>query len=165
MSLTIKYGLDAVAPADWAVERCQMLLRETEAQTHPFDRTDELLVFDDERQRLAAERLLAASRIETHLCELLLCETGSFEPGPLCADYEIVTRRRRTLFDLAYVAPFALLRDRRHAETEPALLQLEEHLIGVIAGPEDRVLLIDRQLFELAERIAAAYGCRAELRR
>lgn len=128
------------------------------------DRCGELLVFANESASVAALAWLESRGSGADRCELLRLPASPecrFERTPLGDDYAIASDEGRIYFDLSLVAAFALFAAKPEAEPAPALLQLEEHLIGTLTLPEGPCHLIDRQLAPLADRVARAYGCAA----
>lgn len=126
------------------------------------DRCGDLLVFANESASVAALELLASLGSDADRCELLRLPASPecrFERTSLYGDYAIASVGGRVYFDLSLVAVFALLATKPEAEPAPALLQLEEHLIGTLTLPDGPCHLIDRQLAPLADRVARAYGC------
>lgn len=126
------------------------------------DRCGELLVFADESAFSSALALLGSRGYAPEPCELLRLPASQdcrFEQASIYEDYAIVSDGGRVYFDLSLVSVFALNAAKPEAEPAPALLQLEEHLIGTLSLPEGCRHLIDRQLAPLADRVARAYGC------
>jgi len=105
--------------------------------------------------------LLESDQIEVERCELLQLPPDLLEKGELYEDYVFMTDSNHIVVDLALTALFSLNAIKPSAEPAPALLQLTEHLIGSVRQHEQVIHLLDRQLTELAERIARAYGCEA----
>jgi hypothetical protein len=124
-----------------------------------FDRYKELLIFESEEHLPPVLELLNKYKVTSERCELLLLPPEGLVQGDLYEDYAIVTRNENVYVDLALTALFSLNKAKPEAELAPALLQLKEHLIGTLSIDNAAVYLIDRQLTELAERIAVAYGC------
>jgi hypothetical protein len=124
-----------------------------------LDRYKELLIFDSEAHLPPVIALLEHYRVPFDRCELIMAPPQGVEAGELYDDYAIVTRNENVFFDLSLTALFALDATRPEAEPAPALLQLQEHLIGQFANEGRTVYLIDRQLTPLADKIASAYRC------
>jgi hypothetical protein len=116
-------------------------------------------LFDSNQDLTAVIKLLEHYRVPFERCELLLLPSEGLEQGHLFADYAIITRNENNFIDLTLTAVFILNASKPDAEPAPALMQLEEHLIGKIVKDSVTIHLLDRQLTELAERVATAYGC------
>ncbi len=162
MNLERKYGLDMQLP-DGKIPGFYAQIIKGIAQRAPlFDRYKELLIFDSEDHLPPVAGLLEHYRVTAERCDLLLLPANGLEQGPLYEDYAIVTRDENIFVDLAMTALFSLNAAKPDAEPAPALLQLDEHLIGNVTKESVTIYLMDRQLAELAERIANAYGCSVE---
>jgi hypothetical protein len=125
-----------------------------------YDRYKELLIFDSVDPLPAVLQLLDHYRVPSEQCDLLFIPTEGFGQGDLYEDYAIITRNENLFIDLALTALFFLDASKPGAEPAPALEQLKEHLIGQWMNDGVTLYLMDRQLAELAERIALAYGCK-----
>jgi hypothetical protein len=123
-----------------------------------FDRYRELLVLEKEQDMAPVLELLRHYNATWDECELILLPELGVEPGGLYADYIFETRSGRLFADMALTSAFRLTKTKPEAEYAPALQQLEEHLIATVQENETWYL-IDRQLSELADRIAVAYNC------
>ncbi|RKP55250.1 hypothetical protein D7Z26_08555 [Cohnella endophytica] len=125
----------------------------------PYDRFKELLIYESEAQLPQALEVLEHYRVPSEHVALLLLPADLIEQGDLYEDYAIVTRNGNAFIDLSLTAVFALNAAKPEAEAAPALLQLKEHLVASLTVDGEKLHLVDRQLAELAERIAKAYGC------
>lgn len=162
MILQRKIGLDMHLPDGKLPGFYAQIVKGIAERATLFDRYKELLVFDSEEAIPPVLELLAHYRVSSEHCELVLLPSDGLEQGELYEDYAIVTRNENVFVDLALVALFSLNAAKPDAEPAPALLQLKEHLIGSLTKNGLEIHLIDRQLSELAERIAKAYGCGVE---
>lgn len=126
------------------------------------DRYKELLIFESEAHLPPVMDLLDQYRVLFDRCELIMLHSEQVEAGELFEDYAIVTRNENIFFDLALTAAFTLNASKPEAETAPALMQLQEHLIGQFTNEGQTFFLIDRQLAQLADKIAEAYRCSVE---
>ena len=154
-----KYGLDMLLPEGKLPGFYAQIVKGIAARAPLFDRVKELLVFADAGHLSAVRELLDHYKVAAEPVDLLLLPETGVEPGALYADYAIESASGNVYVDLAYAFAFRLTPARPDAEPDPALRQLEEHLIATVDHSEERWLLVDRSLDELAERIAAAYGC------
>jgi hypothetical protein len=159
------YGVDIFLPSDATRERLERLMDELTTIVTPFDRLGELIVFGSLEVLPSVMALLKTHGFESEPCELLALsqsELPTFTQGALYTDYSIEAHSGYVYFDLALTAAFAVYAVKPEAEPAPALLQLEEHLIGTWKRSDGDLHLIDRQLMPLADRIARAYGCSTE---
>ncbi|MFD0672033.1 hypothetical protein [Cohnella sp. GCM10027633] len=158
------YGIDMLLPPSVTDNAIDSALAELGEIALIVDRHGELLAFE---RREAADIAIATFKrhgIDSERCELLRLPreaTPLLETGALYGDYAIETSAGNVFFDVSLTASFALDATKPEAEPAPALLQLEEHLIGSLRAEEGSLHLIDRQLANLAERVARAYGCAA----
>jgi hypothetical protein len=164
MNLERKIGLDMHLPDGKLPGFYAQIVKGIADRAPLFDRYKELLVFDSEESIPSVLELLAHYRVPSERCDLVLLPSEYLEQGELYEDYAIVTRNENIFVDLALVALFSLDAAKPDAEPAPALLQLKEHLIGSLSENGLVIHLIDRQLAELAERIAKAYGCAVDWR-
>jgi hypothetical protein len=162
MSLIRKFGLDMNLPDGKIPGFYAQIVKGIAERSPLFDRYKELLIFDSEDHVPAVLQLLEHYRVASERCELLLIPPEGLEQGDLYEDYSIVTRNENVFVDLALTASFTLDAAKPEAEPAPALQQLKEHLIGQWKSGSVTLYFIDRQLTELAERIALAYGCKVE---
>ncbi|MFC4305622.1 hypothetical protein [Cohnella boryungensis] len=128
----------------------------------PSDIHEELAVFDSELRLHQASLQLEQLGEPFGRIELLQLEEVGLQRGEAFHDYAIVTRNGRIYLDCCLSALFSLHTAKPGAESGPALLQLEEHLIARTSCNGLPLYAIDRQLADLAERIARAYGCGVE---
>jgi hypothetical protein len=165
MSLAIKIGLDMHLPEGKLPGYYAQIVKGIAERAPLFDRHKELLVFDSEEHLPAVLELLSHYKVSHDRCSLLLVPSKGWVKGSLFEDYAIETRSDNLLFDLAQTAVFSMAKAKPDAEPAPALLQLDEHLIGQLNIEHDiedagaMLIFMDRQLMELAERICRAYGC------
>ncbi len=152
-------GLDMQLPAGKIPGFYAQIVKGIAERAPLFDRFKELLIFDSEEHLPPVLDLLKHYKVYSERCELLLLPQEGLEQGDLYEDYAIVTLNENVYADLALTALFTLNKTKPEAEPAPALLQLKEHLIGTLSIGGDSVYMIDRQLTELAERIASAYEC------
>lgn len=162
MKLEHKYGLDMQLPNGKMPGFYAQIIKGLAHKAPLYDRYKELLIFEKEDHLPEAQKLLDQYRVPSERCDLLLLPSEGLELEPLSEDYVIVTRNENTFVDLATVALFTIHATKPEAESAPALLQLEEHLMGSLCSNNVRLQLIDRQLTELAERIAKAYNCEVQ---
>ncbi|MBW5444849.1 hypothetical protein GE107_02060 [Cohnella sp. CFH 77786] len=127
-----------------------------------LDRYREVLIFDSPAPSAKALAALANDPVEADPCELLAVPAPNVIRTQRFDDFAFVTPKGIAYIDLAYAAVFRLKRERPDAEAAPALMQLEEHRIAEIGDGGTRWQVIERQLCELAERVAGAYGCGIE---
>ncbi|MFC5532162.1 hypothetical protein [Cohnella yongneupensis] len=156
------YGIELLIPAANSTVSLEEMLAEVAAIAPPLDQHDELVFFASPHPVPAIGVLLERRGIATERSELLMLTPETLRDiakSPIFADYAIEARSGNVYFDLSLTAAFALKATKPEAETAPALLQLEEHLIGTLSGPNGQLHLIDRQLTSLADRVARAYGC------
>jgi len=132
------------------------------SRTSSFDSYGELMILESEDHLHPVIELLERLEEPYERCELLWLGPDTWDCGDLFADYAIVTGRGNVYVDLATVAMFSLHAAKPGAEPAPAWLQLQEHLIGSATPDGIPLLLIDRQLTELADKIARVYGCSVE---
>lgn len=161
MSLKRLVGLDMHLPDGKLPGFYAQIVKGIAERAPLFDRYKELLIFESDIHLPPVIELLEHYRVSSDRCELILLPSDGMEQGELYEDYAIVTRNENIFADLAQTAVFSLNAAKPDAEPAPALLQLKEHLIGSITTDGLTVYLIDRQLAELAERIAKAYKCDA----
>ncbi|QJD83617.1 hypothetical protein [Cohnella herbarum] len=138
------------------------IVKEIAGLTPLTDQYEELLIFESEAHLPPVMDLLDHYRVLFDRCELIMLPSEQVEAGDLFDDYAIVTGNENVIFDLALTAPFTLDASKPEAESAPALMQLQEHLIGRFTNEGKTFLLIDRQLALLADRIAEAYRCSVE---
>lgn len=162
MKLKQMYGLDMQLPVGKLPGFYAQIIKGIAQDAPLFDRCKELLIFDSEDHIPAAVKVLEQYRVPSDRCNLLLIPSDGIEQDDLFDDYVIITLNENTFVDLALVALFAIHATKPDAEPAPALLQLKEHLVGHIGPNEvtnETFHIIDRQLTELADRIAKAYNC------
>lgn len=164
VELIRKYGLEMQLPEGKMPGFYAQIIKGIADRAPLFDRYKELLIFDSPELLPAAEDLLNHYRVPAERCELLLLPMESMERGPLFEDYVLVSRAENGFADLTLTAAFSLTAAKPDAEPAPALQQLDEHLIGSFRAENGHVHLIDRQLAELAEKIAQVYSCGVEWR-
>jgi hypothetical protein len=162
MSLKRLFGLEMNLPDGKIPGFYAQIVKGIAERAPLFDRYKELLIFDSEDHLPAVLQLLEHYRVTSERCDLLLIPPEGFGQGDLYEDYAIVTRNDNLFVDLALTALFTLDAAKPDAEPAPALQQLKEHLIGQWVKDGITLYFIDRQLTELAERIALAYGCKVE---
>jgi hypothetical protein len=124
-----------------------------------FDRHKELLIFRSREELPAVLDLLAHYKVESDLLDLLLLPENGIRRGPRYEDYIVETNQENRYAVLSEVRFFELTAERPEAETAPALAQLEEELIVRLEPPGIRLLAVDAQSEEWAERVAEAYRC------
>jgi hypothetical protein len=160
LELVHKTGLDIQLPEGKLPGFYAQIIKGIAQSAPLFDRYKELLILESEETLPLAIKVLEHYRVPSIRCDLLLLPEAGVEKEELYEDYVIVTRSDNHYVDLALIAVFCLHWAKPEAEPAPALLQLKEHLIGSINKVSAATLyLMDRQLMELAERIAKAYGC------
>ncbi|MBO9597599.1 MAG: hypothetical protein J7559_07255 [Cohnella sp.] len=161
----LAYGVELVmSPPDSRGAPTGDIMAEIVELAEPVDIAKEILVFESAESAADAEALLDRHDADYEKLRLLkLSPTASnlFKAGALYEDYAIDARSGNVYFDLHLVAAFRLTKTKPDAEPAPALLQLEEHLIGTLSSDEGTLHLIDKQLAPLADRVARAYGCTA----
>jgi hypothetical protein len=162
MKLKRMYGLDMNLPDGKIPGFYAQIVKGIAERAPLFDRYKELLIFDSEDHLPTVHKFLEHYRVSSELCELLSIPSEGLEQGDLYEDYVIVTRNENIFVDLSLTALFSLNAAKPDAEPAPALEQLKEHLIGQWNNESITIYLMDRQLMELAERIAKAYGCSVE---
>jgi hypothetical protein len=162
MNLKRMFGLDMNLPEGKIPGFYAQIVKGIAERAPLFDRYKELLIFDSEDDLPAVLQLLEHYRVTSDRCDLLLIPHEGFRQGDLYEDYAIVTRNENLFMDLALTALFTLEAAKPDAEPAPALQQLKEHLIGQWKSDNVTIYFIDRQLTELAERIALAYRCTVE---
>ncbi|MCD9024455.1 hypothetical protein [Cohnella silvisoli] len=162
MKLKRMYGLDMNLPDGKIPGFYAQIVKGIAERAPLYDRYKELLIFDSEDHIPAVLKLLEHYRVTSERCDLLIVPSDGLEQGALYEDYAIVTRNENIFLDLALTAAFSLNAAKPDAEPAPALEQLKEHLIGQWSNDSAAIYIMDRQLMELAERIAIAYGCSVE---
>ncbi|WP_239617387.1 hypothetical protein [Cohnella mopanensis] len=155
-------GLDMQLPIGSSPAFYARIVKEIEEHAALLDRYEELWIVDSEAHLSAVIERLAPYRVAFERCELVWVASDRTEPGELYEDYAIVTGNGNIYFDLSLTALFGLSAAKPDAEPAPALLQLQEHLIGSFTSDGRTIYLIDRQLDSLADRIAKAYKCDIE---
>lgn len=159
MRLEKMYGLDMQLPEGKQPGFYAQIIKGIAQKAPLYDRYKELLIFDNEDKLPEAGKVLDHYRVLSERCDLLLLPSEAVEQESLFDDYVMITRNENTFIDLGLVALFTIHAIKPDAESAPALLQLKEHLIGNISANNVTLHLIDRQLTELADRIANAYCC------
>jgi hypothetical protein len=159
MNLEHKVGLEMQLPNGKIPGFYAQIVKGIAQHASLFDRYKELLIFNSNQDLSEVIKLLEHYRVPSERYELLFLPSEGLEQGHLFADYAIITRNENNFIDLALTAVFTLNTSKPDAEPAPALMQLEEHLIGKIVKDSITIHLLDRQLTELAERVAFAYGC------
>jgi hypothetical protein len=160
MRLEQMLGLDFELPKDKPPGFYAQIIKGMAQNVPLFDLHKELLIFDHQEHLPAAIKVLEHYRVSFERCDLLHLPAEQLERGNLFEDYVIVTRSENIFVDLAQTAVFTLHTAKPDAEPAPALLQLQEHLIASSNRTNNTTLhFMDRQLTELAERIAGVYGC------
>jgi len=134
-----------------------------------FDQFENLLIYSSRQDALAARSRLPAARLpDAEPCELLMVPSGAgLAMSDRFTDFGFIGARGHAYIELAYTAVFRLIANTPEAEPAPAWMQLEEHRIAAIASEEGREdmlawQVIERQLAELADRVARAYRCTIE---
>lgn len=159
------YGVELIAsPPNSRVAPSDDFMAEFVNHSKPVDRAEEILLFESPESASEAAAFLERHDADYEKLELLQLSpmaSNHFKAGALYEDYAIDARSGNVYFDLNLVSAFSLTATKPDAEPAPALLQLEEHLIGTLVAAEGSLHLIDRQLTPLAERVARAYGCAA----
>jgi len=167
MNLKRKYALEWPFVPDWEAEAGN---RSTEAGRLASDHFEQIRIYDswgDANRALAemaSDRLSAAEEV----CEwLMVPDNAVVVPTDRFGDFAFIGARSSCVYlDSAYIAIFRLIAAKPEAEPAPALIQLEEHLIATVSEPGDEEKqhwqVIERQLTELADRIALAYRCDIE---
>ncbi|MBB6675580.1 hypothetical protein [Cohnella nanjingensis] len=154
-------GLEMTLPSGMPPGFLDRIAADIADRTTLFDRHGELLVLDEAGAVPEMVSLLARRDVATSSVPLLLLPETGLRPGADYADYAFETPAGHAYLDLHLAALFRLTNEEPIAEPAPALLQLEEHLLLSVDEPGGTVWhAIDRQLTELAERIARVYGCR-----
>jgi hypothetical protein len=154
-----KYGIDMRLPEGKLPGYYAQIIKGIADRAPLFDRHKELLIFYDKAYFPAVLDFLQHYKVEAEICELLvLPQTGVARSGRF-DDFAIETREGNVYLDLTYTAAFALTAARPEAEAAPALLQLEEHRIASVLEDGQTWHFIEKQLVELAERVARAYRC------
>lgn len=156
------YGVELLSSLANRNDKFDEPIRELSELAKPFDRVGELLLFGSPELPPETVEYLERSNIEYEpltLLKLSQAERDRIRTYALFEDYAIVSNSGNVYFDLSLVAAFTIAKTKPEAEPAPALLQLEEHLIGTLETTEGSVHLMDRQLALLADRIALAYGC------
>lgn len=141
------------------------------AGVRAVDRTDAMLIFrspeeaDSALAGMAEEWRGNAERLEL----LAIPDSDALSPYDRFDDFAFRGMRGTAYVDARDVAVFRLHATEPEAEPAPALMQLEEHLIAAIAAEGTGSAadggtwhVIERQLAELAERVARAYRCEVE---
>jgi len=161
MIMQRKYGLEWPMHPGPSQDDRDRAARIEEAGAFVFDRYEQLLIF---RSPEAADSALAGMSKEwrdtVERCDLLMVSNDAvITPYDRFSDFAFQGGLGTTYFDLQDVAVFRLHASQPEAEPAPAVMQLEEHLI---ASCGEAWQVIERQLAELAERIARAYRCEIE---
>ncbi|WP_276355947.1 hypothetical protein [Cohnella caldifontis] len=156
-----KYGLEMRLPQGKLPGFYAQIVKGIAERAELFDRHKELLVLNSGEDADAVEEFLRRYGVEAEACALLAAPAASVSGSGRLEDFAVAAREGHVLFDLAYVAAFRLTEERPEAESAPALMQLAEHVIAEIRKDGEVWHVIERQLRELAERVARAYGCEA----
>ncbi|MBD2844417.1 hypothetical protein IDH44_04380 [Paenibacillus sp. IB182496] len=152
-------GIEMQLPADKRPGfYAQIVKGIAEAAAGLLDRSGELL-FTEQEQADAVAGVLTHYRVP-YICGDWAQLGEAWTTDALWSDYGLDARAGGRFVDLRLAAAGALEPATDRAELEQAWLQLLEHQLARLQTPGARQLLIDRQLTELADGIAAAYGCR-----
>jgi hypothetical protein len=126
-----------------------------------FDRDKELLILNGKEDADRVLRLLKTYKTEGEQMDLFLLPAEA-ETAAAFEDYGFATRLENRYL---YAHLTALFRMEpiigTDAEPEQALLQMDEHIIARLVQDGDIQYAVDRELTELMERTARAYGCKA----
>lgn len=140
-----------------------------EAGIRAFDRFEQMLVFRSREEANSALDGMAKEWRETveRLELLMVPDEVKRSPFDRFGDFAFQGMSGATYFDAREVAVFRLRANKPEAEPAPALMQLEEHLIAEIVADGNGEgsgswHVMERQLTELAERVARAYRCEIE---
>jgi hypothetical protein len=153
------YGLDMHLPDGKLPGFYAQIVKGIAERATLSDRHKELLIFDSRADYPAVLELLRHYKVEAEPCDLLMADGEGIRRGDRFEDFAVESRSGHVYFDLAYTSVFRLTQERPEAEPAPALLQLEEHIMAEIVEADFRWFVIERQLAELADRVAAAYRC------
>lgn len=156
------YGLEMRLPEGKTPGFYAQIVKGIAERTVLFDRHKEMLIFGDSSGLPNVLEMLAHYKVEAEPVDLLSAPSDNVRGTDRFDDFAFVSREGRAYFDLAYAAAFRLNAQRPEAETAPALMQLEEHLLAEIAEGDTRWQVIESQLADLAERVARAYECGVE---
>lgn len=159
MNIQRLIGLEMQVPHNFHPEIAAKMLKQIEQRVPLFDRYMDLLIIESEHHIAAITEVLEHYRVDADTCELVLLPSAEIEKGELYEDYAILTPNDHIFFDLSLTALFSLHAEKLDAEPAPALLQLEENLIGHIKNDNLNIYLIDRQLVDLAVKVAQVYSC------
>lgn len=159
MAIERKYGLDMQLPSGKLPGFYAQIVKGIADHAPLYDRHKELLIFDRPESLPAAEDFLARYKVESERCELLELPPEGTDGSDRFEDFGFTTREGRVFLDLAYAAGFRLTEEKPGAESAPALLQMEEHRIASVREDGLAWFFIERQLAELADKVARAYGC------
>ncbi len=170
MIMQRKYGLEWPMSQNRPPEDDEAWIsRIEEAGARVFDRFEQMLIFRSREEAdsalvgMAREWSETAERIDL----LMLTERVNLSPYDRFGDFAFQGISGNWYFDAREVAVFRLHATKPEAESAPALMQLEEHLIAAIGADRNDDSdgmwhIIERQLAELAERVARAYRCEVE---
>jgi hypothetical protein len=154
-----KYGLEMRLPEGKLPGFYAQIIKAIADRAPLFDRHKELLILDHKAYVSSVLDILKHYKVEAEFCELLLLPPTEVSRSDRFDDFAIETREGHVYLDLTYTVSFSLTAARPDAEAAPALLQLEEHRIASVLEDGITWHFIEKQLAELAERVARAYGC------
>lgn len=160
-----KFGLEWQPTKPNSSEEEARIITAIENRVSRFDRYGELLIFHNAADASIALDELSRRGITAERSDWLAVSADAAEAGERFDDFALVTETGHIYFDWAYVAFFRLIANRPEAEIAPAFMQMEEFRIASVQDaklPRDHAqtwCAIERQLDELAERVAQAYRC------
>jgi hypothetical protein len=157
-----KYGIDMQLPAGKLPGFYAQIVKGIADRSPLFDRHKELLIFGSPEDFPPVLELLAHYKVGAESCELLMVPPEGISRHDRFEDFAVVTREGNIFFDLTYTAAFRLTDERPGAEPAPALIQLEEHIMAEVTEDGLTWRIIERQLSELADKVALAYHCGIE---
>lgn len=160
--MIMKYGLEMRLPEGKRPGFYAQIVKGIAERTVLYDRHKELLIFNREEDLPAVSEFLSRYQIEADVCRLLSAPADAVSGTDRFEDFAVVSREGNVYFDAAYVSAFRLTEQRPEAEAAPALMQLKEHLIADVRESDRIWRVIESQLAELADKLAAAYHCGIE---
>jgi hypothetical protein len=126
-----------------------------------FDRDKELLILNGKEDAVRVLQLLEHYKTDAEQLELLLLPADA-ETGILFEDYGFSSRLEHRYLYAHLTAIFGVEpTGRKDSEPEQALLQMDEYIIARFTQGGNMRYAVDRELTELIERTAQAYGCKA----
>ncbi|MDQ1912966.1 hypothetical protein RAC89_21460 [Paenibacillus sp. GD4] len=160
--MKLKYALLMDIPEGKRAGYYAQIIKALADRAPVFDRDKEMLIFSSAAEREAAHGIMQQYSVPFEEMELLLLP-APVQAAPTLDDFGFTSRMENVYVyaHLALAGQLASMESGRSSEPLLAMEQLREHLLA-FGSLEDGAsyFVIEEQHRELAERIAAAYGCR-----